>query len=140
MPQRATPATLSSDLLTCTFADGAHVVFDYPVPTLGAHSTDPGGIKLTIYAPDGSECGRIAKFENANTIVQLGAGATVAAWETPLDGADYRLTCPSHTYTTNADDPLACSSVPNFAYSLGGAPYEFTIVSAATPPPLFTCQ
>jgi hypothetical protein len=79
-----------------------------------------------------------------NDTLQVSDGAEVANWQTPYDNMPYELACPSHTYTnTNANGSLsACLSsavLPQFIYS-SGPPYSFTVESAATSSPLFTCQ
>lgn len=143
MPMRATPATLSTDQTTCTFADGVYVVFNAPLPRLSSHVTDPGGIEFSIYAPDASLCGHLYYEENAGDVLGVSDGTDGATWETPLDSSGFALGCPSHRYTGSPDDGLACQPstvVPGFVYSTSGPPYSFTVSSVATPSPLFTCQ
>jgi len=135
MPMRATPATLSADKMTCTFADGVYVVLP-----IGQNETQ--GIRYEIHSADGSVCGRVAYASNVSDLIQVSRGAELAEWETPYDNFPYRLTCPSHTYTNANGGLAACyASMPQFiGTAVIGTGASVTVVSAATPSPLFTCQ
>ena len=135
-------ATLSDDRTTCTFLDGVTVVFDQPLTELFAEANSEYGISFNVYAPDGSTCGHLYWIENASNVLEITVGNQSVGFETPLDGDDWRLTCPSHTYTASAGNQLACQSptvvVPGVAYS--DLPFTIFLESVATPSPLFTCQ
>jgi len=143
MPMRATPAKLSADGRTCTFADGVYVVFNAPVPQLNGWVLS--GISFTVYAPDDSACGSVYYYSNTNDRLQVVHGSQSAVWKTPLDypASGYELACGSQTYTASSDASFQqCETrpvVPYFDFSRS-PPYTFTLSSAASQSPLFICE
>src|SRR5258706_5133494 len=135
MPMRATSAKLSSDQMTCTFADGVYVVFLAPLPRTDVHSSV--GLNFTVYNPDGSECGALYYDETSEgTQIDLNKAAS---WDEPSGYPEgVKLHCPSHTYDGSLKDVQSCA--PYVDLSLSPVSNSVTLGRTGTPAPLFSCQ
>jgi hypothetical protein len=153
MPMRATPAALSADETTCTFADGVRLVFNTTVSSF-QQKQQAGGAKLTVYNSNGSVCGElVAEVTSGGYQIAINNGVDLndgAEWNMNYDVGTDDLQCTSKIYTASMSDINACPSaatLPGFGYtcpvmigSLASPPYSFTLTSATTSGTLFTCQ
>lgn len=136
LPARATPAMLAADRASCTFTDGARVVFDAPLPMA---TTDLHRLAFTVEA-SGATC---AAFTDTfmNRMELTGGGATVVS--TLLAGQRFELQCDGGpTYETAFSTLFTCQPpavAPTDGFEVTSTGVTFTLVSVATPGPLFTC-
>jgi hypothetical protein len=123
MPMRATPAKLSSDGRTCTFADGVRVVF----ATARIDVCTDVGLTFNVYSADGSVCGRLHYNETSDGPI---ISVNDVSWQGWDEGVD--LLCPSHTFHGRL-----AAECPDAPYV--DLPPTVELFSAATPTALFTC-
>ncbi len=121
VPMSATPAKLSADQTTCTYADGVSVVFDAPVPSFASVAYNATGLSFTVYGTGAAECGRLDLMEpggnvHVGGVLDVSDATADARWYTPSDYGGYELACPSHSYTADPETPStvrASRSSPN---------------------------
>lgn len=136
IPMRATPATLAADRASCSFSDGTRVVFDAPLPT---DQLSLDHLSYTLVAADGSTC---ASFTDtfADKLELTAGGPTVTSTLHP--DKTFELDCgDGRDFTTSFDTLFACSAdAPTDGFQVDATSVTITLVSSATPGPLFSCQ
>ena len=136
LPARATPATLAADRASCTFSDGAQVVFDAPLPMT---TMDLDHLSFTAVA-GGATCG-VFVDTFMNRMELTGGGKTVVS--TLLPGSTFQLQCDGGpTYETSFDTLFTCrppSVAPTDGFDLTATQLTFSLSAVTTPGTLFTC-
>jgi hypothetical protein len=139
MPMRATPATLSADKMTCTFADGVYVLFNHPVPSFFMYPFN--GSAFDVYGPDASLCGHVAWSDNTGQSIGIVVGGMSAGFSSDEQVRGSEFSCPTHTYRASFDALGGCKDHEPYLAGLGPAPYGFTIGNVSTTSsPLFVCE
>jgi hypothetical protein len=135
IPMRAMPGMLSSDQMTCTFADGVYIEFSTPLPSTDVYSG--AGLRMTVYAPDGSTCGSLYYDESSDgALISVNKAAI---WD-EFGGSDsVKLYCPSNkTYEGGLSALKECG--PYVDVSLSSSTNSVTLRRTPASVPLFTCQ
>jgi hypothetical protein len=127
---------LSADRASCLFADGTRIAFDAPLPT---STQDLDRLAFTI--EQGTlDCARFVDTFG-NRMELTADGRTVVSELHP--GGDFHLHCPGGPDLASSFDLLfTCpgGTAPTDGFDVTATSVTFTIVSVATPGPLFTCN
>jgi hypothetical protein len=127
---------LAPDRASCTFSDGAEVVFDEPLPN---DTIDLETFGFTVEV-GGETCGRfVDTFMNR---MELTAGGPTVVSELHSSG-NFHLHCPGTTYSSSFDHLFDCAAMaipaPTDGFSVDADLVTFLIASVSTPGEMFRC-
>jgi hypothetical protein len=136
VPAGTTPGVLAADRSSCSFSNGAMVVFDAPLPS---STIELDHLSFTIQS-GGTTC---AKFDDTfmNHMELTGGGKTVISELLP--GQDYELACDGGpTFEASFSVLVSCQPpavAPTDGFDVEPTMFTFRIASVSTPGTLFTC-
>jgi hypothetical protein len=134
LPEPAEVGVLAADRGSCSFSDGASVVFDAPLPDF---TEQLERLAFTIES-GGAECARfVDTFENR---MELTAGGLSVVSQLRAD--TFELDCGDESFESSFDLLFTCQpgSGPTDGFSVAPDLFTFSIISSATPSELFTCE
>jgi hypothetical protein len=127
---------LAADRASCLFADGTRITFDTPLPN---NTQDLERLAFTI--EQGTlDCARFVDTFG-NRMELTGGDRTVVSELHP--GGDFHVHCPGGPdFESSFDLLFTCpgGTAPTDGFDVTATSMTFTIVSVATPGPLFTCN